>query len=127
MTEDSLTFHKKRRRVIRASLTKLGTKLTELEANRDSPNLLESASNLADKLKTLQQEYRNHQLSIIDHTEEEEELAEEQQALDDNDDLTSLLSIHIQRLIISATPSPNLDTVRIAAKQITLLQDLHFN
>ena len=122
MTEDSLTFHKKRRRVIRASLTKLGTKLTELEANRDSANLLESASNLADKLKTLQQEYRNHQLSIIDHTEEEE-LAEEQQALDDNDDLTSLLSIRIQRLIISATPSPNLDTVRIAAKQITLLQE----
>ena len=74
-------------------------------------------------MKTLQQEYRNHQLSIIDHTEEEEELAEEQQALDNNDDLTSVLSIRIQRLIISATPSPNLDTIRIAAKQITLLQE----
>ena len=43
-------FHKKRRGVVRAFLIKLGTKLTVMEANRYSPNLLESTSNLADKL-----------------------------------------------------------------------------
>ena len=48
---------------------KLGTKLSELEANAESPTLLESATNLAEKLTTLQQKYRNHQLSIIDRTE----------------------------------------------------------
>ncbi len=43
MAQD-LTFHKKRRTVVRASLTKLGTKLTELEAHRESPTLLEAAT-----------------------------------------------------------------------------------
>ena len=90
--ENLLAFYKKRRGVVRASLTKLGTKLAELEASTESPTLLESANTLAEKLKVLQQEYRNHQLSIIDRTESEEELAEEQQALDDNDDQTSTLS-----------------------------------
>ena len=62
-------------------MTKLGTKLAELEASTESPTLLESVNTLAEKLKALQQEYRNHQLSIIDRTESKEELAEEQQAL----------------------------------------------
>ena len=121
MAED-LPFHKRRRGVVRASLTKLGTKLTELEANPESPTLLESATNLAEKLKTLQQEYRNHQLSIIDHADGDEALAEEQQALDDNDDLISALSVRIQRLLKAATPSPRSNTVRVATKQIALLQ-----
>lgn len=117
-----LAFHRKRRGVVKASLTKLGTKLTELEANKESPTLMESASGLADKLKVLQQEYRNHQLSIIDRTEGEEALAEEQQALDDQDDQFSTLHVHIQRLITLATPSPKSDVIRVASKQITHLQ-----
>ncbi len=42
-----LAFHKKRRTVVKSSLTKLSTKLTELEANPHDPTLLESAKNLA--------------------------------------------------------------------------------
>jgi len=49
---ESLTFHKKRRAVIRCSLTKLSTRLTELEADTAGPALLENAKCLADKLKT---------------------------------------------------------------------------
>ena len=80
MTED-LNFHKKRRKVIRASLTKLGTKVTD---TRPIPG---TAQSLSGKLKTLQDDFKTHQLKIIDLTDEEETLLEEQQALDDNDDI----------------------------------------
>jgi len=38
--------------VVRVSLTKLDTKLTQLEVKTDSPTLLESATSLAEKLKS---------------------------------------------------------------------------
>lgn len=94
-----LAFHKKRRTVVRSSLTKLGTKLTELEADTTVPTLKENAKDLADKLKTLQLDFKDHQLAIIDQTDGEEVLADEQQALDDNGDQVSELRIRIQRLI----------------------------
>ena len=58
MAED-LNFHKKRR-VTRSSLTKLSTKVTELEAYRSSPDAFYNARNVASKLKTLDTEFRNH-------------------------------------------------------------------
>ena len=119
---EPLTFHKKRRAVVRASLTKLSTKLTELEADTTNPTLLKAAKNLADKLKSLQQDFKNHQLSIIDRTEEEEALAEEQLALDTREDQVSKLSIRIQCLITLTTGSKSQDAVRVATKQLALLQ-----
>ena len=96
-----LAFHKRRRGVARSSLTKLSTKLTELEGNPESPTILENANSLDEKIKALQRDFRIHQLAIIDHTDEGESLEEERQALDDNDDLISELCICIQRLISS--------------------------
>ncbi len=46
---EQLTFHKKRRGVTRASLTKLATKVTELEASKDNPDTLRIAQGLATK------------------------------------------------------------------------------
>lgn len=105
--------------MVRASLTKL----TELEVKTDSSTLLESATSLAEKSKSLQQDYRNHQLAIIDRTEDDEALDQEQQALfDDGDDSISALSVRLQCLISLATPFP----IKVAAKQITArkLQDI---
>lgn len=53
----------------------------------------------------LKQDFKNHQLAIIDQTDGEEALAEEQRALDDNDDIVSALNIHIQHLLSHATPT----------------------
>ena len=59
-----IDFHKRRRRVTKASLTKLGSKLTELEADTSGPDALRLAQNLASKLKTLDVEFKTHQLAI---------------------------------------------------------------
>lgn len=116
-----LAFHKKRRGIVKASLTKLRTKLTDLEGDTTIPTLMESARNLADKLDTLQQDFKTHQLTIMDRTNEEDALADEQQVLD-KDDQVSELSVHIQRLITLATKSKSPDIARVANRQLTLLQ-----
>ena len=117
-----LAFHKKRRGVVKTSLTKLRTKLTDLEGDTTIPTLMESARNLADKLDTLRQDFKTHQLAIMDRTNEEDALADEQQVLDDNDDQVSELSVRIQRLITLATKSKSPDIARVANRQLTLLQ-----
>ena len=117
-----LAFHKKRRGVIKASLTKLKTKLTDLEGDTTIPTLMESARNLADKLDTLRQDFKTHQLAIMDQTNKEDALADEQQVPDDNDDQVSELSVCIQHLITLATKSKSPDIARVANRQLTLLQ-----
>ena len=71
---------------VKSSLTKFETKLTDLEANTTIPTLLESSTNLAGKMKTLKQEFKEHQFPIIDRTDGEDALTEEQQSLDDSED-----------------------------------------
>ena len=123
MTEAAATlFHRKRRAVVRGSITKLDTKLTELESHPSSPNIVENTRNLADRLKSLKQEFKNHQLAIIDRTDTDDELAEEQQELDQQEDIFSALNIRIQHLLSHATSSRISDSVRVAGRQLALLQ-----
>ena len=90
----------------RVGLTKLSTKLTELEAKADQPTVIEYARSLPDKLKSLHQEFKTHQLAIIDRTNEEG-IKEEQEALD---------NVCVQRLISISDSSRIPDTVSIATK-----------
>ena len=55
-----LAHHKKRMAVVKSSLTKLRTKLTDLEGDTSDPTVLEIAKNLADKLKTVQSSPTGH-------------------------------------------------------------------
>ena len=77
----------------------------DLEGDTTIPTLMESARNLADKLETLRQDFKTHQLAIMDWTNEEDALADEQQVFDANNDQVSELSVRIQRLITLATKS----------------------
>ena len=72
--------------------------MTELEANRSSPDTFYNAQNVASKLKILDTEFRNHRLKIMDLATSEEDLTEEQKALDDHDDIVGEISVRLQRL-----------------------------
>ena len=100
-----IDFHKKRGRVTKASLTKLSTKLTELETDTMNPDTLRAAQALASKLKTFDTEFKTHQLAIIDLTDDDDSLAVEQQELDDHNDRASELTILVQRSISTLSPS----------------------
>ena len=106
MTEvRDVDFHKKRRRVTKASLTKLSTRITELEADTANPDALRAAQGLASTLKVLDTEVKSHQLAIIDLTDGDEALTAKQQELDDHDDRVSELTIRAQRLVSALSPT----------------------
>ena len=117
-------FHKKRRRMIKASLTKLSTKLTELETDTTNPDALRAAQGLASKLKTFDAEFKSHQLAVIDLTDDDDDgLAAEQQELDDHDDRASELTICVQRLISTLSPSTADGLSKITTRRLTRLQE----
>ena len=117
-----LAFHKKRRTVVRSSITRLETKLSDLESNLDSPILPENTHSLSDRLKALKTNFKIHQLAIVDRTNDEAQLTEEQQALDDNDDIISSLNIRIQQLLQCGSPPRVPESVRVAGRQIAMVQ-----
>ena len=116
-------FHKKRRRVTKASLTKLGTKVTELESDTANPDALRAAQGLASKLKTLDAEFKTHQQAVIELTDDDDGLAAEQQELDDHDDRASELTIRIQRLISTLLPSTIDGLTKTSTRRLTRLQE----
>ena len=102
MTEDNaraLTSSKRKRGVVRASVTKLRTRLGELEKKVDDPSTLDFAQRLASKLDSLDAEFKVHHYSVIEHIVVERELLDEQDAIDQHDDIVTELGIRIQKLV----------------------------
>ena len=115
----SLAMQKKRRGVVRASLTRLNTKLTELEGSTDQSGTLDLARRLSTRLEVLDSEYKHHHYAIVDLIDEDEALQREQDALDEHDDNVALLGIRIQRLITSCSTPLDSDPRKIASKRLT--------
>ncbi len=84
-TDDSISNVRKRRGVIRSSLTKLITKTKEIESS-GSPLKRDRAQQALIKLDSLDNEFRAQHFQLIDYLEEEDELSEQQEVLDQTDD-----------------------------------------
>ena len=112
-TEDNaraLTSSKRKRGVVRASVTKLRTRLGELEKKVDDPFTLDFAQRLASKLDSLDAEFKVHHYSVIEHIVVERELLHEQDAIDQHDGIVTELGIRIQKLVSvcsSSSTSPS--------------------
>jgi len=122
MTDMRHRFHKKKGRVIKASLMKLSTKLTELESDTTNPDALHEAQGLASKLKTFDTKFKTHQLAIIDLTDDDDGLAVEQQELDDHNDCASDLTLRVQRLISTLSPSMAMGLSKVTTRRLAHLQ-----
>ena len=81
-----LSTHKKRRGVVRASVTHLNTKFSELESSFGGPDNLDIIKCLTTRLDALNTGFKVHHLAIVDLINDEEALQEEQDALDEHDD-----------------------------------------
>lgn len=98
---------KRRRGTVKASITKLWTKLTELEgADRDA-SFATYAQQYLKRLETLDTNFKTHHLAIMDVViEDEEQLSTEQEALDQHDEDITTLSVRLQVLLSSAPATP---------------------
>ena len=77
---------RKRRGVVRGSITRLATRLRELEEITDQPRTADHASQLLAKLESLDGEFKAIHFEIIDLIDESEDLEKEQTVLDKHDD-----------------------------------------
>ena len=84
----AFSSHKKKRGTTRAYITRINTRLRELEDAPDLPATISHAQRLIAKLKTLSEEFKVHHFAVIDFIddEDEEELASQQSMLDTLDD-----------------------------------------
>jgi len=57
---------RRRRGTVKASITKLTTKVAELEARDSDPSVIGHAQQLLKRLETLDANFKTHQLAIID-------------------------------------------------------------
>lgn len=101
----TLSTHKKRRGVARASLTRLGTRLGELEGRTDAPTALDNARRMLQRLESLDAEFKTHHLALVDLIEDEETLSGEQVILDTHDDEIAHLAERIQQVISASSRS----------------------
>lgn len=66
---------KKRRGVVRASMTRLATKLRDLKGMTDQPSTPDLVQAMTQKLNTLDAEFRKYHFELIDLIDDEEALA----------------------------------------------------
>jgi len=100
---------RRRRGTVKASITKLTTKVVsepdprtkvaELEARDSDPSVIGHAQQLLKQLETLDANFKTHQLAIID-IQEEGQLGAEQETLDKHDDDVTELSVRLQALSV---------------------------
>ena len=88
MSERALSSCKKKRGVIKASLTRLGNRLGDAEWSTDP----EEARHLTARLKSLAAEFKVHYYSVIDLLDDPDDLEVQQEILDEHDDYMSLSS-----------------------------------
>ena len=100
-TQRSLSSNRKKRGTVRASITRLRSKLAELEAMTDKPAAIEQARRLTTRLDTLSAEFKVHHYAIVDLLEGEEDMAKEQEVLDTHDDEVEQLTTRMQKLVTS--------------------------
>ena len=98
----ALSTLRKRRGVVRASITRLGNRLRDLEAAPDAPGVVDRARQLVTKLDALDADFKSLYFQTVDliDDKETEELEREQQTLDKHDDDVTSLSVRLQQLIV---------------------------
>ena len=124
--EHALSTRRKRRGVVRASVTRLDSRVSELERKKKtSPGDLATAQCFLRKLDELDEEFKSYHLSIVDLIGEES-IDTEQGILDDHDDkvasIFTIATVHLEALVCpflrihgfqpQATPHPTIESPR---------------
>ena len=100
---------RKRRGVVRASVTRLDKRLKDLEATRDQPGVNDRAKQLAAKLEGLEHDFKTSHLQLIDLIDDEDELEQEHEVLDRHDDDVASLTVRLQKLMTASSSSATPD------------------
>jgi len=120
----SLSTSRKRKGVVRASLTRLRTKLSELEGALEQPGTVDAAKRLLARLEDLDKDFKVHHFAIVDLIEDEESLQGEQEALDNHDDDVTQLGVRLQQLISACSSPSDSNPRKVPLKRLSRLQKI---
>lgn len=84
---------RRRRGVSKGSITRIETRIHQLEGESDQPNIRETARQMLAKLKEHDADFKKNHLSLIDLVDNEEILTSEQATLDEHDNLVAALTV----------------------------------
>lgn len=121
----ALSTLRKRRGVIRGSITRLGKRLRELEATPTGPEVGDGARQSATKLETLDKDYKSLHFDVVDliDDEEMEELEKEQEVLDKHDDDVASIALRLQQLISkSGSPADTIGVRKSSSRKLSRLE-----
>jgi len=119
----ALSTARKRRGVVRASITRLDGRVAELESKEEltAADRL-AAQHLLQKLNSLEAEFRSYHLAVVDLVEEDA-LEGEQAILDEHDDRVSCLVVRVQQLVSTVTQAavaPSVTTSGVRLPKISV-------
>ena len=106
MSTVDLAALRRRRGAIKASVTKLTTKLTELETKEFGPAIQAQAQQLSKRLENLDADFKMRHFAILDVLDDDDQLATEHDTLDNHDDEVADLSLRLQALLASTATTP---------------------
>ena len=122
-----ITNLKKRRGTVRASVTNLKNRVSELEARADiaPASRLESARQHKVKLTTHDSDFRKHHFELIDLLESTDDLDREQRVLDEHDDIVTSLFTRLECVINdhTGTTLPSAPAREVFKKRMHQLQN----
>ena len=115
----ALANFRKRRGIVKASITRLETRLSAMESTPDE-DTIDNARQLLLKLRTCDTDFKDLHMSMIDLIDDEGTAQAEQTTLDNHDDLIASMTLHIQKLIALVNPAPDgrIDNCKILARRL---------
>ena len=115
----SVSTYRRRRGTVHVSITRLSTKVKELE-RKPGPISLSTADNLSHKLESLDSEFRKYHYDFIDLVDEVDDttLAAEQDVLDKHDEEIKSLTTRIKRCIIACSSSHNHNLYKVTQRKV---------
>lgn len=131
VAQQQLTKLRRRRGVVRSSVTRLEKRISELEEISEQPTTPEHARELAIKLESLDADFQAHHMELIDLIDDdmlegdEELLDKEQEVIDEHDDLVSDMKIRLNRLCsVDNTISITNDNIKLAKRKLSHLKGI---
>ena len=121
MAQDPTTL-RKRRGVVRASITRLSTRLKDLERKSDQPASFDLSRQMSQRLETLDSDFKLHHYAFIDLINDIETMLKEQDIPDGHDDEMATLSTRIKRLIVVSDSSSESGPHKIASRRLAHLE-----
>ena len=110
-----LSKFRKRRGTAKGSITRIETRLHQLESEPDRPDSRDAARQMLAKLKEYDVDFRKNHLALIDLIDEDDALTSEQGALDEHDDLVATLTV---RILALADPTTRTSPTAVSAREL---------